>query len=139
MLSAAILGLCLQWLATPEQAPVRVPGASFTLAWQHSIEKVRWEENYSVLAPAGAPAVLQVGRARIKGSAAGMEPPADARLEKGWYVYQPADKVLSQLVLTRSGFTPDYELCIDDQPCQSMDAYLPSDGGQTRLWVCAQD
>ncbi|MBK9443623.1 MAG: DUF1850 domain-containing protein [Comamonadaceae bacterium] len=60
-----------------------VPVTAFTLAWTHSIEQVRWEEDYAVLpgdAP-GQPPMLQARQARIKGSAANMEPPDDAVLQ----------------------------------------------------------
>jgi hypothetical protein len=43
---------------------------SFTLSWIHSIEKIRWEEDWRI--EAGA---LVVTEARIRGSGAGMEPP----------------------------------------------------------------
>ena len=35
----------------------------FTLAWTHSIEKIRWEEDYRV-----TPSGLLLGEARVKGS-----------------------------------------------------------------------
>ena len=33
---------------SPASCARRVPGPEFTLAWQHSVEKVRWEERYRV-------------------------------------------------------------------------------------------
>ena len=57
---------------------------SFTLAWMHSIERVRWEEDWRV--DAGQ---LQIVAARIKGSGAGMEPPDDAVLQGGAWHYRP--------------------------------------------------
>lgn len=115
-----------------------VPGTQFTLAWTHSIEKVRWEEDYAVLpAPApGAASVLQATAARVQGSAAGMEPPPGARLRGGWYHYRPAQTTHTELTLTRSEFTADYELC-PQGACQPLGHWLTSDGHTTRLWACA--
>lgn len=131
------LGLCLA-LAASAAAPVFVPGTQFTLAWTHSIEKVRWEEDYAVLpAPTpGAAPVLQAVAARVQGSAAGMEPPPGARLQGGWYHYRPALTTHAALTLTRSEFTADYELC-PQGACQPLGHWLASDGHTTRLWACA--
>lgn len=130
------LGLCLA-LAASAAPPVFVPGTQFTLAWTHSIEKVRWEEDYAVLpAPApGAAPVLQAVAARVQGSAAGMEPPPGARLHGGWYHYRPAQTTHTELTLTRSEFTADYELC-PQGACQPLGHWLASDGNTTRLWAC---
>lgn len=127
----ALVGICLA-LAATAAAPVFVPAERFTLAWTHSIEKVRWEEDYAVTPQ---PPTLQALAARVGGSAAGMEPPDDARLVNGWYTYTPHLRNPSELRLTRSEFTPDYELCLGGQ-CQPMSAWLPSDGGVTRLTAC---
>ena len=132
----ALIGICLA-LAASSAAPVFVPTERFTLAWTHSIEKVRWEEDYGVaLAPApDAKPALQALAARVRGSAAGMEPPDDARLVNGWYTYTPQISHPAELRLTRSEFTADYELCLLG-PCQPLSAWLPSDGGVTRLSAC---
>jgi hypothetical protein len=46
----------------------------FTLAWMHSIEKIRWEEDWRIVGRE-----LVITEARIRGTGAGMEPPAGAR------------------------------------------------------------
>jgi len=125
------MGICLA-LAATAAAPVFVATEHFTLAWTHSIEKVRWEEDYAVLA---SPPTLHAQAARVRGSAAGMEPPDDARLVNGWYTYTPHIRHPTELRLTRSEFTADYELCLQGQ-CQPMSAWLASDGGVTRLTAC---
>ncbi len=130
----AILGICLA-LAAAAAAPVFVPAERFTLAWTHSIEKVRWEEDYAVLP--GPPQRLQALQARVRGSAAGMEPPPDARLRDGWYHYRPGTEAPPVLRLTRSEFTADFELCVQGA-CRPMAHWLPSDGGITLLSVCMQ-
>lgn len=136
MSAAAALGVCLALAASPRHAAF-VPVRRFTLAWTHSIEKVRWEEDYEVApgAHAGAPPVLRARAARVRGSGAGMEPPAGAVLRDGWYEYVPARRVLDALWLTRSAFVPDYEWCVAGR-CVPMGALLASDGGVTRLRAC---
>ncbi|MCF8159570.1 MAG: DUF1850 domain-containing protein [Polaromonas sp.] len=135
----APLGICLSLAAALQGNPVVfVPVAEFTLAWTHSIEKVRWEEDYAVLldAVSGQP-LLHALQARVRGSAAGMEPPPDAVLRQGWYQYTPAITTPPELRLTRSEFTPDYEVCVQGR-CQPMAAWRPSDGGVTLLRACRQ-
>jgi hypothetical protein len=105
------LGICLS-LAAFSGPAVWVPGERFTLAWTHSIEKTRWEEDYTVQwYDTPAKAVLIATEARIRGSGAGMEPPPEAVLQGGWWRYTPAVRQPSELPLTRSGFTPDFERC----------------------------
>ena len=132
------LGICLSLVAALQGTPeVFVPVEHFTLAWMHSIEKVRWEEDYSV-EPGSAPGqgpVLRALQARITGSAAGMEPPPDAVLKNGWYVYTPTQTVLRELRLTRSEFTADYDWCMGGH-CQPMSNLIVSDEGITRARPC---
>jgi hypothetical protein len=113
-----------------------VSAATFTLAWNHSIEKVRWEEDYAVrvAAPGAVPQLLALA-ARVKGSAAGMEPPPGAVWRDGWYQYTPQDTAPTHIHLSRSEFVPDYELCTPEG-CRPLGHWLPSDGGVTRLSAC---
>jgi hypothetical protein len=83
-----------------------LPFSAFTLAWTHSIEKIRWEEDYRVV-----DARLVLEEARIRGSGAGMEPPADARFENGVWHYHPALPPLERLRLTHSPYTAGYDIC----------------------------
>jgi len=82
-----------------------LPEPEFTLAWDHSVQKTRWEERYRV---DGGQLVLV--EARVQGTGAGMEPPASAVLRDGWWTWQPQTRVY-ELRLTRSGYTQDYTLC----------------------------
>lgn len=127
----SMLGLCLALAASPS-VQAFVPGDRFTLAWVHSIEKVRWEEDYVV---SGPPARLLAPAARIKGSAAGMEPPPDAVLRNGWFHYTPTERSPTVLPLTRSEFTADYDLCTPDG-CRPMSHWLKSDQGVTLMRAC---
>jgi hypothetical protein len=112
-------------------AVVKLAAASFTLAWNHSIEKVRWEEDYRI-----AGHRLELVEARVKGSAAGMEPPPDAVLSGGWWHYRPRARWHSELRLTRSGYAGEYELCLDGA-CRSLGEIAPQAGGVTRVYACS--
>lgn len=135
-----LAGVCLALVTAAGVSaghPVFVPVERFTLAWMHSIEKVRWEEDYAVVpgkTPGSAPA-LQALAARVHGSGAGMEPPADARLHDGWYEYTPRIQTPAELRLTRSAYTADYEWCAQGR-CRPLSELLPSDGSVTLLTAC---
>ena len=131
------LGICLSLAAALHGSPqVFVPVTGFTLAWTHSIEKVRWEEDYAVrLDPTSRQPVLHALQARVRGSAAGMEPPPYAVLRQGWFEYTPTIQTPPELRLTRSEFTPDYEVCVLGR-CQSLSDWIPSDQGVTLLKAC---
>lgn len=133
---SAALGICLA-LGAAATPTAFVPVTAFTLAWTHSIEKLRWEEDYLVqaAAPDAAP-VLRAVAARVRGSGAGMEPGPDAVLQGGWYHYRPARTEHAELWLTRSVHTADYELCPQGGACRPLAHWLPSDGWRTRLWPC---
>ncbi|GAA5087682.1 DUF1850 domain-containing protein [Paenalcaligenes hermetiae] len=130
------LGVCLQLAAALHIPPVFIPSADFVLSWTHSIEKQRWEEHYRVEYDADQKQpVLKALKTRIRGSAAGMEPPEQSYWEQGWYVYQPLAPTPQTLPLMRSEFTPDYEWC-DSSGCLPLSAYMPRDGGVTLLSPC---
>jgi len=67
---------------------------SFTLAWTHSIEKIRWEEDWRI-----ENGRLHLVEARIRGSGAGMEPPDGAVLRHGAWHYAPVIPPLPRLRL----------------------------------------
>lgn len=85
---------------------VALPLQDFTLAWTHSIEKIRWEEDYRI-----RDGRIELLEARIRGSGAGMEPPEGAVLKDGAWHYRPALPPLPALRITRSPYTADYSLC----------------------------
>jgi hypothetical protein len=102
--------LCL----TAAALSLALPLQTFTLAWTHSIEKIRWEEDYEV-----SGSVLRLTEARIRGHGAGMEVPEGAILRDGVWHYKPAIATVESLNLARSPYTADYELCWDGV-CRSM-------------------
>jgi hypothetical protein len=96
-----------------------VAAQSFTLAWTHSIEKIRWEEDWRIAGDR-----LEITEARIRGSGAGMEPPAGAVLRAGIWHYRPAIAAQAALRLTHSPHAAGYELCAEG-PCRPLAELLP--------------
>ncbi|MEO8080623.1 MAG: DUF1850 domain-containing protein [Caldimonas sp.] len=91
---------------------------TFTLAWTHSIEKIRWEEDYKVEGDR-----LRLVEARIRGSGAGMEPPPDSRFDNGVWHYDPHLAPLARLHLQVSPYTDGYSLCVAGR-CEPLAARL---------------
>lgn len=91
---------------------------AFTLSWVHSAQKSEIQEDWRVEA-----AGLRVVETRIKGSAAGYDPPPDARLSDGWWRYDPHLPALPQVTLARSGAVPDWRLCAAGL-CKPLGDYL---------------
>jgi hypothetical protein len=105
-----------------------LPAGRFTLRWQHTVEKIAWEEDYLV-----AGDWLYVTGARVRGSGAGMDPPPGAvRVGDAWH-YRPAQRWLRRLDLARSEFGTDYELCIESR-CRPLTEIAPL--GPTTLRPC---
>jgi len=94
---------------------------SFMLAWTHSIEKIRWEEDWQVSER------LQLVAARIRGSGAGMEPPEGALLVDGAWHYRPAVAAQAALLLAHSPYTSGYEVCAAGK-CRPLAELLPGLG-----------
>ena len=89
---------------------VTLAAAAFTLSWTHSVEKISWQEDWTV--GAGG---LRIVEARVQGSGAGMEPPEGAVLKDGWWVYAPRIAALPRLALAAWGATGQgWTLCTDE-------------------------
>jgi hypothetical protein len=99
----------------------RLATAAFTLAWTHSVERLRWEEDWLV---EGASLVLV--EARVQGSGAGMEPPDGAVLEGGFWRYRPDLAPLPRIGLARGGAVPDWQLCVAGR-CRELADHLPAE------------
>ncbi len=85
----------------------RLAAAAFTLGWTHSVERIRWEEDWRA-----TPAGLEIVEARVRGSGAGMEPGEGAVLRDGWWRWRPGRRPVPELVLAASGATPGgWDLC----------------------------
>lgn len=125
-----MIGLCLG-LAGVVWA--QLPTPAFTLAWNHTIEKIRWEEDYRVTADG-----LLLGEARIKGSGAGMEAPQGAELRDGAWHYRRQLPALQPLRVGRTPEAGDYQLCFDGQ-CHALSEWLGpprADRPGLELWSC---
>jgi hypothetical protein len=92
---------------------------AFTLTWIHSIEKIRWEEDWRIDGH-----TLVIDEARIRGSGAGMEPPAGSVLKNGVWHYRPALPPQAVLRLTHSPHAAGYTLCTATV-CQPLADLLP--------------
>ena len=112
---------------------VALPARTFTLKWQHTVEKVVWEEDYLV-----AGEWLFLTAARVRGSGAGMDPPPQAvRSGDGWS-YRPEARWHRTLQLARSEFGDDYTLCIDAR-CRPLAELVRAPLAPTTLAPCSVD
>jgi hypothetical protein len=81
-------------------------GDTVTLRWTHSIQKTVWEEDYRLEGNA-----LRLVEARIRGTGAGMEPPAGAVFRNGAWHYRPALPALPKVSLRHTPHAAPYEFC----------------------------
>jgi hypothetical protein len=110
-----------------------LPARSFTLRWEHTVEKIAWEEDYVV-----AGEWLFLSGARVQGSGAGMEPPPDAvRVGMAWH-YRPRERWFREVKLARSGVGRDYEMCVD-RTCRPLSSWAPAPLAPTTLTPCARE
>ena len=105
-----------------------LPTTEFSVEWNHSVEKTRWEERYRIDGTR-----LRLVEARIQGSGAGMDPPPGARLHGGWWSWQPSLAPLPEIRLTLSPFARDYDLCWRER-CRTLHALVtqPASGQHSR-------
>jgi hypothetical protein len=96
-----------------------LPADEFTLGWEHSVEKTRWEETYRI----DGDRLLLIS-ARIQGIGAGMEPPEGAALRAGWWTWTPPPRSIAVLPLTQSTYTSDWTLCWKNR-CRTLAALVP--------------
>lgn len=123
-----MIGLCL----VAAGVAISLPLQTFTLAWTHSIEKIRWEEDYRVV-----DRHLKLDEARIRGSGAGMEPPDGALLKSGVWHYQPALPAQPRLRLARSSYVADYQLCWNGRCWPMADIAGPVDiASEVEIFPC---
>lgn len=121
-------GLCL---AAAGAIVARFTGvAAFTLAWSHSVEKTRWEEDWRV-----EPAGLVVVEARVEGHGAGMEPPPGARRDGRFWRWAPQVPPQREVVLRRSGATADWQICLAGD-CRDLGSLVPAEADPVVLSAC---
>jgi hypothetical protein len=120
MSGCLMIGAAMLSLAVPE----------FTLSWTHSVEKTGWVETWQIRDDG-----LHLTRAAVKGSGAGMDPADDARLEGGWWVWNPENTVVPGLTLAASGATgAGWQICSAGD-CREIGATA---GAALSLRPCAQ-
>jgi hypothetical protein len=109
---------------------VSIGASVFTLGWTHSVERVPWEEVWRL--DGGRLVLLE---ARVKGSGAGMEAPADAVLVDGWWRYRPKIVPVRELALAASDAVPGgWRLCGGSR-CRTLGA-LPDAAGPITIVPC---
>ncbi|MCX8098213.1 MAG: DUF1850 domain-containing protein [Casimicrobiaceae bacterium] len=131
-----------------------VATARFTLAWTHTRERMRWEEDYElrvssdVAAEHGnaeeAPSAVWLERteARISGSGAGVDPDEGAFRDGPWYRDRRRGPRLEALRLARSAYAADYELCLgthgagDPAGCRPLSVWLDASHDRVVLYPC---
>jgi len=113
-------------------ATIRLGTLALTLAWTHSIEKTRWEEDWRA-----TPAGLVIEEDRIQSTGAGMEPPANARFDGKWWHYKPPLPPMPNVSLRRSGATDDWQICIGGR-CRPMSDYVAKDADPVTLTTCSR-
>lgn len=109
---------------------IRLGTVAMTLAWTHSIEKTRWEEDWRA-----TPAGMVLEEDRIQATGAGMEPPPHARFDGKWWHYSTSHLPMPNVVLRRSGATADWQVCIKSR-CRPMGDYVPPDADPVTLTTC---
>lgn len=89
----------------------------FDLRWHHSVEKTEWRESWVVEGT-----YLRLTEAAVKGSGAGMDPGEGARLDNGWWVWQPDLPPVPEITLAASGATgAGWRIC-DGPDCHEIGA-----------------
>jgi hypothetical protein len=111
-----VAGLCLAGAGLI----VALNADALTLSWRHSVEKVLWEEDWTLRSGR-----ITLVEARVKGSGAGMEPPPEALLIDGAWRWRPDLSPLPEVLLRRSGATADWRVCIAGR-CRNMEDILPA-------------
>ncbi len=112
-------------------AMVALAWTAFTLSWTHSVEKIRWEEDWRVSTHA-----MHIVEARVKGTGAGMEPPSNAQLRGGWWRYDPKMAELPRLVLARFDTKDDWLLCRNGD-CRDVGDLLGTNADTVSIFPCS--
>lgn len=94
---------------------IALSGADFRLEWTHSVEKQGWREYWRITENG-----LQLTKAAVKGSGAGMEPGDGAIRQDGWWIWEPDLPKQPQLLLAASGKTGGgWRICVG-QDCREI-------------------
>ena len=113
-------GLCIALMTSA--TTVVLPTDRITLSWNHTVERVPWEEDYAI-----KNAALVILEARVKRSGAGMEPPSGSIWREGWWHYTPSLGRLPEVILANSAFADGYSICWNFK-CRAMNDLVPANG-----------
>ena len=106
--------------------------AAFTLAWTHTIEHTKWQEDWRV-----AGHELVITAARVQGSGAGMDPGPGAVLKDGFWEWHPQHiPPRHQILMRRAPQAGDWRLCIAGT-CHAFAHWLPAAADPVTLTPCA--
>jgi hypothetical protein len=104
---------------------------SFTLSWDHSVEKIEWSERWTIDRQG-----LVLEEAAVRGTGAGMEIPEGAVLKDGAWRYRPNLPPLPELLLSDAGRGADWTLCDGNGRCRQLSDLVPAAGTVIRLSPC---
>lgn len=108
-----------------------LPTAAFTLIWTHSVERTEWREEWRI-----EEGRLRCVEAAVRGSGAGMEPPAASVLINGAWRYIPTAPSIPRLLLATSQSSADYRLCWNGT-CRDLASFLPAYASEpVELYAC---
>ena len=122
------MSLCL----AAASAVLSIAATEFSLSLMHSVEKTEWRETWRV-----TDGGLILDEAAVRGSGAGMEPPPEARLEGGFYVWNPAAAPVPEIVLRRAPQVGDWRLCADGR-CADLGEWIGLDADPATLRACPE-
>jgi hypothetical protein len=123
------MGICL--VAALSTAVLVALPDRITLAWEHTVEKVRWEEDYAVDRDA-----LVITEARIRATGAGMEMPPDATLSGGAWRYRPDLAPLRRIYIRNTELPRGYDVCWEGR-CRRLRSIIGADDRLLALAPCA--
>ncbi len=121
-------GICVA-LAASSVMLLRLPDR-ITLAWEHSVEKVRWEEDYE-----RQDAGLVLTEARVRGTGAGMDIPDGAVFVGGVWRYRPDLSPLTQITITNVRLPLGYDVCVAAK-CTRLHELIPDEDRQLTIAPC---
>lgn len=107
-------------------ASLLISPGPFTLAWNHSVQHIRWEEDWQL-----RDGLLVITEARVRGTGAGMEIPSGAVLRDGAWHYRPELPAQREVLLADSAHGGPYEIC-HGATCSK----LPTSDGAALIRAC---
>jgi hypothetical protein len=120
------MSLCLVGAAKA----VQISAVAFTLSWTHTVQRSEWQEDWQVVGDR-----LFLDEARIQGSGAGMEPPDEAVLRDGFYVWKPNLLPIPELILRRAPEAGDWRLCAAGR-CAQLGEWLGGEADPVTFRAC---